>query len=76
MSQDPLVDVRSREDARENYLDGLTSVSEHETPRARLARPSAPEPKSLGSGSCWCGASYGHDWPDRANGAPHPRSET
>jgi hypothetical protein len=22
---------------------------------------------------CWCGQDYDHDWPGRAEGAPHPR---
>lgn len=24
-------------------------------------------------GGCWCGEPSGHDWPGRAQGAPHPR---
>jgi hypothetical protein len=23
-------------------------------------------------GGCWCGQHYGHDWPGKADGAPHP----
>jgi hypothetical protein len=70
VSHDPLIDLRDREDMRENYLDGLVSVSESETPRARLSKPPAPRLAELGGG---CGATYGHDWPGRADGAPHPR---
>ena len=22
---------------------------------------------------CWCGEKYGHDWPGKAEGGPHPR---
>lgn len=29
--------------------------------------------RTLGSGDCWCGEPFGHDWPGRADGAPHPR---
>lgn len=25
---------------------------------------------------CWCGGSFGHDWPGKEDGAPHPRQET
>ena len=25
--------------------------------------------------ACWCGQPCGHDWPGRADGAPHPRDE-
>lgn len=24
-------------------------------------------------GGCWCGEPSGHDWPGKAEGAPHPR---
>ena len=28
-------------------------------------------------GACWCGgAPYGHDWPGKADGAPHSRSRS
>lgn len=27
----------------------------------------------LGSGDCWCGTTGWHDWPGKAQGAPHPR---
>jgi hypothetical protein len=27
----------------------------------------------LHGGGCWCGADFGHDWPGKADGAPHPR---
>jgi hypothetical protein len=28
---------------------------------------------TIGSGNCWCGEAPGHDWPGKADGAPHPR---
>ena len=39
--------------------------------RATETRSSA-----LGSGDCWCGSPYDHDWPGRAEGTPHPRQLT
>lgn len=47
-------------------------------------RSDRPYPKSPTGGSkqnlrligcpgCWCGKPYGHDWPGRDNGTPHPR---
>jgi hypothetical protein len=27
-------------------------------------------------GGCWCGEANGHDWPGKADGAPHPREAT
>jgi hypothetical protein len=43
---------------------------------ARLAKDirarQAPLPV-LGSHGCWCGGPYCHDWPGKADGAPHPR---
>lgn len=26
-----------------------------------------------GGGNCWCFAPYGHSWPGKDEGAPHPR---
>jgi hypothetical protein len=51
------------------------------TPQARAARNFAEHGGSkmaLGRtlgwlGGCWCGQPQGHDWPGRAEGAPHPR---
>jgi hypothetical protein len=45
---------------------------------ARAARnrryDEAHPPLRHGGGfNCWCGESLGHDWPGRADGAPHPR---
>lgn len=28
---------------------------------------------ALGSCDCWCGKPFGHDWPGKADEAPHPR---
>lgn len=28
---------------------------------------------TLHGGGCWCGEPLGHDWPDKEDGAPHPR---
>lgn len=27
----------------------------------------------LSGGGCWCGSDFGHSWPGKAEGAPHPR---
>ena len=51
------------------------------TPQARAARrfenkDPASYQRVLGSGGgggCWCGADYGHPWPGKDEGAPHPR---
>lgn len=24
---------------------------------------------------CWCGLPFGHDWPGKSDGAPHPRGD-
>lgn len=29
---------------------------------------------ALGSGDCWCGEPYKHDWAGKAAGVPHPRA--
>jgi hypothetical protein len=55
------------------------------SPQARQARralnrpdnrePSTrPERPPLGIDGCWCGGQYGHYWPGKAGGAPHPRT--
>lgn len=36
-------------------------------------RPEVDLGPVLGGADCWCGAPYGHDWPGRDDGAPHPR---
>lgn len=48
--------------------------------RAQQARREDRErrnPDSLsrltGSGNCWCGGEFNHDWPGKGNGEPHPR---
>lgn len=28
---------------------------------------------TISAGGCWCGERYGHDWPGKDEGAPHPR---
>jgi len=28
--------------------------------------------RTISGDGCWCGQPYGHDWPGRADGAPHP----
>jgi hypothetical protein len=48
------------------------------SPQARQARraaegTAAPWLPVLHGGGCWCGALFGHDWPGKAAGAPHPR---
>ncbi|MEV7422848.1 hypothetical protein [Streptomyces sp. NPDC091212] len=43
----------------------------------RADRVQTPASDPLGtSARCWCGEPYGHDWPGRADGAPHPRDGT
>lgn len=37
-------------------------------------RKPSPRWPVLGSGRCWCGQTLGHDWPAKAQGAPHPRA--
>jgi len=27
----------------------------------------------LAGSGCWCGEPWGHDWPGKEEGAPHPR---
>ena len=53
------------------------------TPQARQARglvwrdnrePSTKR-RAIAAGGCWCDEPYGHDWPGKADGAPHPRPE-
>jgi len=49
------------------------------TPQARQARAfadkdAAPYSPLLGSGGCWCGETFGHDWPGKIDGRPHPRA--
>lgn len=29
----------------------------------------------IGNPDCWCGQVYGHDWPGKRQGAPHPRGD-
>ena len=31
---------------------------------------------SIGTNRCWCGQELDHDWPGKAEKAPHPREET
>jgi hypothetical protein len=35
--------------------------------------PSTVGVSALSAGGCWCGEKNGHDWPGKADGAPHPR---
>lgn len=30
-------------------------------------------PRLTGSGDCWCGGEFNHDWPGKKDGEPHPR---
>lgn len=30
----------------------------------------------IGTPECWCGEAYGHDWPGKTVGAPHPRGDS
>jgi hypothetical protein len=36
-------------------------------------KPRAPDWPVLHCNGCWCGSEFGHDWPGKADGAPHPR---
>lgn len=55
----------------------------HSAMNARVARGEAPDERSRrlqresgslgGGGGCWCGDPWGHDWPGKDDGAPHPR---
>lgn len=61
----------------------LPSLSDYDrstdaSPQARQARAALRKPDTwyrplTGGGGCWCGQSYGHDWPGKADGEPHPR---
>lgn len=63
----------------------LPSLSEYDrsadvSPQARSERRgldggamAARMPVIAGPG-CWCGEPQGHDWPGKADGAPHPRA--
>jgi hypothetical protein len=31
-----------------------------------------PWSSMIGGRGCWCGQPYGHDWPGKDDGAPHP----
>lgn len=42
-------------------------------PRLRLSSGAGEGFKVIGSTGCWCGLHQSHDWPGRADGAPHPR---
>ena len=66
-------------------LPGLSAYDRQKdaTPQARQARellwrdnrePSTRD-RVLSAGGCWCDEPYGHDWPGKADGAPHPRPE-
>lgn len=43
----------------------------------RVAHADNREPSTrhdvLAGDGCWCGEPFGHDWPGKADGAPHPR---
>lgn len=34
---------------------------------------SAQRLRTLACPGCWCGLAFGHDWPGKAEGSPHPR---
>lgn len=36
-------------------------------------REPATRDRALGDWRCWCGERYGHPWPGRDAGVPHPR---
>lgn len=40
-------------------------------PRRHTPAPTLPTLGELGH--CWCGEPHNHDWPGKADGAPHPR---
>lgn len=53
---------------------GAADAARHRALRARDNR----EPSTRGTaiaipGRCWCGDLYRHDWPGKADGAPHPQ---
>lgn len=63
-----------------NGLDGYDRSKDAawEGRQARAAVNGRPvnwgEPVIAGDG-CWCGEPFGHDWPGKADGAPHPREQ-
>ncbi len=59
---------------------GNLSHNEDASPQARAGRAFArKDPASflpvLSGPGCWCGEPFGHDWPGKADGAPHPRED-
>jgi hypothetical protein len=42
-------------------------------PPHRSTAPTITSADVISAGGCWCGQPYGHDWPGKADGAPHPR---
>lgn len=43
--------------------------------RKERSERSTPDtlPPPTGSGNCWCGGGFNHNWPGKENGQPHPR---
>lgn len=37
------------------------------------APPEEPDALRTAANTCWCGLAFGHDWPHKTEGAPHPR---
>jgi hypothetical protein len=66
-------------------LPGLSAYDRQQdaTPQARQAlgllwrdnREPSTRGRVLSAGGCWCGELYGHDWPGKSDGGPHPRPE-
>ncbi|MFJ2178915.1 hypothetical protein ACIOHE_39230 [Streptomyces sp. NPDC087851] len=60
--------------ARAQAAAAASAAAKYRRQAARADRDQTPVSATLGTrGACWCGEPYGHDWPGRADGAPHPR---
>ena len=59
-------------------LDDIERRSDGPQTRPRWGNPSyaegtGPLDTPLAGDGCWCFKPYGHDWPGKAGGTPHPR---
>ncbi|MEV7871481.1 hypothetical protein AB0P17_36525 [Streptomyces sp. NPDC088124] len=60
--------------ARAQAAAAASSAAKYRRQAYRADRDRTPPSATLGTReTCWCGEAHGHDWPGRADGAPHPR---
>jgi hypothetical protein len=60
-------------DHRDDFDVGSGSFDAGAGTLARLRGGAAQDLRVISSSGCWCGKDYGHDWPGRSDGEPHPR---